>query len=146
MFSGTSAVRHCFFVFFLKDPIVLTWADFNTNHTFTIRDPTRALLSGAQHRRIANASVNGRRGASDERGRADSGAPLNTDERKASWILIRLPPLFSSVLCVSPSIRVKILQRRAPFWTGGDVIRSAFQSQGPGPPLKDYSICLFWKL
>lgn len=28
------------------------------------------------------------------KGRADSDALLNTDERKASWILIRLPPLF----------------------------------------------------
>lgn len=28
------------------------------------------------------------------KGRADSDAPLNTDERKPSWILIRLPSLF----------------------------------------------------
>ena len=34
------------------------------------------------------------RGVSDERGSADSDALLNTDERKASGILIRLLSLF----------------------------------------------------
>lgn len=62
--------------------------------TFATQEPTRARMQSCeQHCRIANARVNGREGEW-WKGRADSGAPSNTDERKACWILIRLPPLF----------------------------------------------------
>ena len=35
-------------------------------------------------------------------------------------------------LFLPPSLRVEILQRSASFWTKGGVIRSTFESQGPG--------------
>lgn len=76
------------------------------------------------------------------KGRADSDAVLNTDERKASWILIRLPSSLSSALPQLPSLSKNTSQKCA-FLNQGEVIRSAFQRQGPALLLTGASITVF---
>ena len=130
-----------FFLFFFKGSDCSHVSRRNTNHTFMTHDTARA--PSAAH----NISGLWMQVWMGEGERVMKGGELIA---VLHWIQMRERPaefwsscllFFSSVLHVSPSIRMKILQRRAPFWTGrGDVFRSTFRSQGPGPPLKEASI------